>query len=193
MAKVITNGCVNVTHPETYDLHTFGKGDRLPAWAEKLVTNPVLFEKIAGDASTTDDGHDDGATGAQAPAAPQGGTTGSEPAAFVIADNVADLKKQAKGLGVAQTGSKADLIARIEAKVAENAAASAQAAGEQGRQSADPGAESGADGSDDASASGDDGGTDRASLVARLQELGIEHDPEHSDEEIVALIEAAQE
>lgn len=43
MSKVLA-GQVAVQNPETGEFVTLAKGDELPGWAEKLVTNPKAFE-----------------------------------------------------------------------------------------------------------------------------------------------------
>jgi hypothetical protein len=45
MSKTVQRS-VAVRHPETEETHWFGPGDKLPGWAEKLVTNPRAFKPI---------------------------------------------------------------------------------------------------------------------------------------------------
>ena len=39
---------VAVHNPETGESHWFHDGDQLPTWADKLVTNPKVFEPLEG-------------------------------------------------------------------------------------------------------------------------------------------------
>lgn len=180
MAKVITAGAVNLIHPESGDLVTLIAGDRVPDWADSIITNPSLVgdapndtTQVSGDA-TDDTGAGDGAaSGAQSEQAAVDGT-------------VTELRQRAKELGVAQGGSKADLIERITAKLAADAAATTpDAAG------IDP--DGPVDAPADTSAPHAPGDTDRAALVARAEALGITVDPEWSDTELEALIEDAED
>ena len=79
----------------------------------------------------------------------------------------AELKDIAKELGIPARGNKADLVAAIRAKRAE--AEPEPAAGEDGGQSAG-----------------------RAALDERAQALGLEVDPDWTDEELETAIEAAE-
>lgn len=159
-AKTITSGYTNVISPEG-ELVTLGPGDTVPDWA--TVTNPALFEKSDKPAATSDatgSGEANTGSGEQS-----GGQTQTAPPATKDdkGPGVAELRQQAKDLGISAAGSKKDLAARIAEKQAEDAKAAAE----------EP----------------DGGEDDRAALEAKAKELGIEFDENNSDEELAALIE----
>lgn len=192
MAKVITAGAVNLIHPETIDLVTLVAGDVVPEWAEPLITNPALIADAPGD--TTHVSHD--ATTAPASTAAVNITIVNpvdrdvlheafEASRSVVDGTVAELRARAKEVGVAQGGSKADLIARINAKLAADATSAVDPAGiapdsPVGEPAGDTGTADLAD-------------TDRAALVARAEALNIAIDDELSDTELEALIEDAED
>ena len=177
MAKVITAGAVNLIHPETGDLVTLIQNDAVPDWADALITNPEIFTDGSADtASVSDD-----PTSPSAPA-----DTETAPTLVVVDGTVPELRARAKELGVAQGGSKADLIERITAKVTADASATTpEAAG------IDP--DGAVDAPDSPAGTDESGDTDRAALVARAEALGIAVDDELSDTELEALIEDAED
>lgn len=178
--KIITGGNVNLIHPDSFKLVTLSRGDEVPKWAEKLITNPELFVSVADSGSDAAEQAQSDPDGANT----QGATTELTPGATEVTEvtgTVAELKEQAKGLGIAQSGSKAELIDRITAKLAEDAAAT----GLPGETAADTAANT-------AAAEANVGG-DRAVLEARAEELGASFDADTTDDELVAIIEAHED
>jgi len=172
MAKVITAGAVNLLHPETNDLVTLVAGDSVPDWAEDRVTNPDLFAEKETPSTASEPAP---------PAGAQQAAPGSTPPA--VDGTVAELKARAKELGIAQSGSKAELIERITAKLTADAA--------QAESTNEPAGSDGSASSDAVTAGGSD--TERTALEQRAEELGITVEAEWSDEELRTVIEDAEQ
>lgn len=127
-------------------LVSYKPGDVAPDW----VTNPNILKSADGDPVNQDDTSD---------ASSDETETGDG-----LDDLSGDaLKEIAEDLGIAKSGSKADVRDRIRAKRAEIAAAN----------------------------NGDDDDSDRAALIQKAKELGHEVDDSLSDTELQVLIEGA--
>lgn len=154
--KIIKSGLVHL-FDEDGTLVTLGPGDAVPEWA--TVTNPALFE-----GEEPDEAHQ---SGDQTPPAVKQGDTppaSGDQTPPAKEPSQAELKDQAKALGLPTGGSKKALAERIAAKLAEAAPAPA-------------------------GASGDDEDSDRAALEARAKEAGIEFDENTTEDELAALLD----
>ncbi|KJL39913.1 SAP domain-containing protein [Microbacterium trichothecenolyticum] len=168
--KIIKSGVVHLLS-DAGEYITLAAGDVVPDWADSLVTNPALFE--GGESESTETSTE--TTPPPVNSGDSGGQSTETPSAPVKQPSQAELKAQAKQLGLPTGGSKKELAERIAAKQAELAPVITE-----GTPSGEP-------------ASGDDEDGDRAALEDKAKELGIEFDRENTDDELAALIEDAQE
>lgn len=141
-------------------LVALGPGDPAPDW----VTNPALFENAD---------EDDGGTPTSPPTpastpAPKTETKSTDTPKDDLSElGIEDLRKLAEAAGVAKSGKKAEIAARIRAKREADAAD----AGDSG--------------------SSDETG-DRAALIEKAAALGIDDADSLTDDELAAAIEAGE-